>query len=503
MRNTVIVTMSLNFAPASASVLSMLRKVCLNWASKSPASDLPASSVCPVCPAMKMVRPAPSAMTAGENARLTCQVPRTNDFFIGVLLSLFEKRSAHGELICFRSSPRKRGPSRSWIPAISAFTRVFDALCAGMSGISLGQTTETIPRPTSLRVAIAHRAPEPLRRGRHLDVADAEVGEGVNQRIGDRGHGADAARFARALDPERIGPGRHRIALYVDRADVGRARHGIVHERAGQVLAVAIELDVLHQDLADALGDAADDLSLQQQRIDDRADVVHDAVADDLDLAGVLVDLELADVAAVGEVLHRRGIGRGRDQTHVHALGKPRRLHRLLRDVLDGQRAIGLGAGEHAVGKVDIGGVEVEEMGGDRFGLGGDPLGGGVDCRSTDGRRARAAGALADEHLIGVALDVVDLVRVEPEPVARDLLEDRLVALALGDAAGEQRDRAGFVEPDLGALEALRGRALDGVGEADAAQLAALRASTRRRSKPAKSASASAMSMLFSNSPLS
>src|SRR5262245_39219896 len=35
----------------------------------------------------------------------------------------------------FRSSPRKRGPSaRPWIPAISAFTRVFDALCAGMSG---------------------------------------------------------------------------------------------------------------------------------------------------------------------------------------------------------------------------------------------------------------------------------------------------------------------------------------------------------------------------------
>jgi hypothetical protein len=41
-----------------------------------------------------------------------------------------------------RSSPRERGPrakdwleaSASWIPGISAFTRVFDALCAGMSG---------------------------------------------------------------------------------------------------------------------------------------------------------------------------------------------------------------------------------------------------------------------------------------------------------------------------------------------------------------------------------
>src|SRR5215471_12974136 len=35
-----------------------------------------------------------------------------------------------------RSSPRKRGPRAVWIPAISAFTRVFDALCAGMSGVS-------------------------------------------------------------------------------------------------------------------------------------------------------------------------------------------------------------------------------------------------------------------------------------------------------------------------------------------------------------------------------
>src|SRR5215472_629424 len=39
---------------------------------------------------------------------------------------------------CIRSSPRKRGPRAAdrgpWIPAISAFTRVFDALCAGMSG---------------------------------------------------------------------------------------------------------------------------------------------------------------------------------------------------------------------------------------------------------------------------------------------------------------------------------------------------------------------------------
>src|SRR5207302_4150804 len=103
-----------------------------------------------------------------------------------------------------------------------------------------------------------------------------------------------------------------------------------------------------------------------------------------------------------------------------------------------------------------------------------DPLDSRGDCGSPNGGGARAAGALADENLIGVALDVMHLVRIEPEAVAHDLLEDRLVALAMGDAAGEQRRGARFVESDLGAFEALRGRALDGVGQPDAAQLAAL-----------------------------
>src|SRR5262245_23059111 len=115
-----------------------------------------------------------------------------------------------------------------------------------------------------LRLAVAHHAPEPLWRRRHLDVAHAEVGERVDQRVGDRGHGTDAAGFARALDPERIGAGRNWIALDFDCADVVRPRHGVVHEGTGQVLAVAIELYVLHQDLADALRDAAHELCLMQ-----------------------------------------------------------------------------------------------------------------------------------------------------------------------------------------------------------------------------------------------
>src|SRR5262249_52576101 len=80
----------------------------------------------------------------------------------------------------------------------------------------------------------------------------------------------------------------------------------------------------------------------------------------------------------------------------------------------------------------------------------GDRWGGIADRRSAQGGRARAAGAFAHEDLIGIALDVMHLVGVDAEAVAHDLLEDGLVALALGDAAGQQRRRARLVEPDLG-----------------------------------------------------
>ena len=43
------------------------------------------------------------------------------------------------------------------------------------------------------------------------------------------------------------------------------------------------------------------DLAFHEQRIDHPADVVDDGVADDLQHAGVLVDLDLADLAAVGK----------------------------------------------------------------------------------------------------------------------------------------------------------------------------------------------------------
>ena len=101
---------------------------------------------------------------------------------------------------------------------------------------------------------------------------------------------------------------------------VAGARHGVIHERAGDDLALGVEPDVLHQHLPDALGDAAVDLAVQQQRIDHGADIVDHAVADDLDDAGLLIDFELADMAAIGIVRDLR-LDRVLDQARLHALG--------------------------------------------------------------------------------------------------------------------------------------------------------------------------------------
>ncbi len=63
---------------------------------------------------------------------------------------------------------------------------------------------------------------------------------------------------------------------------------------------------LLEQALAEALGHAAVDLALDEHRVDHAPDVVHHRVADDRDRARVLVDLDLAHLAAVGKGHRRR-----------------------------------------------------------------------------------------------------------------------------------------------------------------------------------------------------
>src|SRR6476646_8601175 len=87
----------------------------------------------------------------------------------------------------------------------------------------------------------------------------------------------------------------------------GGARHGVVHEAAGDELPAAAVVDlVLHQRLADALHHPAHLLAPNDHRIDDAAEVVDDVVAVDVDRAGVRIDLELDHMGAVRMARRRR-----------------------------------------------------------------------------------------------------------------------------------------------------------------------------------------------------
>ncbi len=78
------------------------------------------------------------------------------------------------------------------------------------------------------------------------------------------------------------------------------ARHAVVHEAAGQQLPGLAVVDlVLDQRLADALHHAAVDLAAHDHRIEHAAEIVDHEVAVDHDLAGLRIDLELADMRAV------------------------------------------------------------------------------------------------------------------------------------------------------------------------------------------------------------
>src|SRR6516162_2671994 len=75
-----------------------------------------------------------------------------------------------GEAITFRSSPRKRGPrAKDWIPSISAFTRVFDALCAGMSGERCASGFHLRPEQRADAAPAVGRRRCRLRRGTRAD----------------------------------------------------------------------------------------------------------------------------------------------------------------------------------------------------------------------------------------------------------------------------------------------------------------------------------------------
>jgi len=148
-----------------------------------------------------------------------------------------------------------------------------------------------------------------LRRGeRHLNPVRAVGMSGTHQGVGDgvddRRRRPDGAELADPLGAERVVPAGDRLVEDMGEIpdDVG-SRHHVIHEaRRRRLAGLTVIGHLLAQRLADALDGAAVQLAAHDHRVDDAADIIGRDIGDDLDGAGLRIDLDLADMAPLGQL---------------------------------------------------------------------------------------------------------------------------------------------------------------------------------------------------------
>src|SRR5215813_14399612 len=111
---------------------------------------------------------------------------------------------------------------------------------------------------------------------------------------------------------------------------------------------------MLKESLANALYDPAMDLALEQERVDGTAEIVDDGVALDYNDAGIRIDLDLDDVAAVGEGLSWRYAVMLRIEPRLHARRQFRGIARRFRHRENIEAEIGAGHAEYPIGKTYV-----------------------------------------------------------------------------------------------------------------------------------------------------
>ena len=194
-------------------------------------------------------------------------------------------------------------------------------------------------------------------------------------------------------------------------------------------------------------------LALNNDRVDHGAEVVDGGVFHHLDHAGLGIDLDLADMTAVGK---RRGARAVAHVLHVERGGGAFRQvdarAQLGREVHDADLRVGSGDHKAAARELDVGGGSLEHMRGD-FLAALDHLGAGFDQRGAGVHEAlRAARAAAHDQPIAVALEQPDLVERDAELLVQDLRKWGGVAHAEVERAAEDRDAAVGFEYDTAQL---------------------------------------------------
>ena len=134
-------------------------------------------------------------------------------------------------------------------------------------------------------------------------------------------------------------------------------RDRVVEERAGQEPAGVVVHELLEERPADRLGGAAAHLALDERGVQRAADVLRDGVAEQLDLARLAIDAHVREVRC-----RRRRAPRLRGAAvALDRLVPAAEAERPLRDLLDGDRAVGSADRAHdAVHDLEVGGRDLE-----------------------------------------------------------------------------------------------------------------------------------------------
>ena len=206
----------------------------------------------------------------------------------------------------------------------------------------------------------------------------------------------------------------------------------IVGEARGEQVPGVVVHGFLPERLRDALGDAAVNLALDDERVDLVPAVVHRRVRHQADAARLLVDLDHRDVRAEREREVRWVPGdRGLEQ-RLGSIGQVVGREGLERDGRERHRPVGRAPHNEAPALVDeVGLVHFELMGCDPAGLVDDPVRCERDGCSSDGEGPRAVCVHAEGRYRRVGVEHLDVFGRNAEPVGDDHRPRCLVTLTV------------------------------------------------------------------------
>ncbi len=231
-------------------------------------------------------------------------------------------------------------------------------------------------------------------------------------------------------------------------------------------------MEAFHQDLTGPLADAAVNLAVQGQPVNDGADIADRHIAHQVDAARIGINLHFANVTAVGVVRRLAGKHPFLGEARLHIRRQLLRLEGDLDHLVDGDFFIRAGDHKAAVVEFDIAETGLQNMRGDFAPLFDQPIGRRQRRARAVGGDPGAAGAVALGQRVRVPFDHPHPIRIDAEPVAdHDLVHGGMALAIVGGADGNRR-AAVFGKSNIGEFLTDAARGLHVVGETEAAQLA-------------------------------